>query len=39
MKIMVDIFDMIGKILEGSGASEARQSVIAALKEFFGKLS
>ena len=38
MKIMVDIFEMIGNILEGSGASEASKAVIAALKEFFGNL-
>lgn len=39
MNIMEDIFEMIGNILEGSGASKASQAVIAALKEFFGKLS
>lgn len=38
MNIMVDIFEMIGQILKGSGASEASQAVIAALKEFFGNL-
>mgnify|MGYP000133994952 FL=1 len=36
---MENIFEMIGKILEGSGASKASQAVIAALKEFFGKFS
>lgn len=39
MNIMEDIFEMIGNILEGSGASETSKAVIAALKEFFGKLS
>ena len=39
MNIMESIFEMIGNILEGSGASEASKAVIAALKEFFGKFS
>lgn len=36
---MDKIFEMIGKILEGSGASEASQAVIAAIKEFFGAIA
>lgn len=39
MNIMERIFEMIGNILEGSGASEASKAVIAALREFFGKFS
>ena len=32
------IFEMIGKILKGAGASEASQAVIAALQEFFAAI-
>ena len=32
------IFEMIGKILKGAGASEASQAVIAALKEYFAAI-
>ena len=35
---MKEIFEMIGKILKGAGASEASQAVIAALQEFFGTI-
>lgn len=38
MDTMVMIFEMIGKILKGAGASEASQAVIAALQEFFGAI-
>ena len=36
---MEKIFEMIGMILEGAGASEASKAVIAALKKFFGAIA
>ena len=36
---MEEIFEMIGNILKGAGASEASQAVIAALQKFFAAIA